>query len=194
MALARDNRDIEAFSEIVRRYSKPILYMALRNLRQMERAEDALQEVLLTLWKTLDRWEIGHSKVITWVYGHARNAILKALRKNRRLPDQMPENAEEKLPAPESELASPATESDEMEVRVLERLHHCHNRLPELMKSALYAKYVLGMTNQEVADLLEVDIREEKRIMQRARDRLRACMAQSEAIKQYMDARKAERR
>ena len=82
-------RDQSAFQELYGRHAASVYRYALSILRAPHLAEDVLQETMLAVWKSADRFR-GGSKVLTWIFGIARNQAHNALRqeaKGHRLPD-----------------------------------------------------------------------------------------------------------
>ena len=74
--------DMEAFSELVRRYERRIYRMARQITQNDEDAEDVLQESFLKAFEHLDSFQ-GQSKFYTWVTRIAVNESLMKLRKRK---------------------------------------------------------------------------------------------------------------
>jgi len=74
----RGNRD--AFSELVRKYSRPLTMMILKMVRDQEAAKDISQTVFLKAFEGLSRFMMV-SSFKTWLYRIAMNAITDHLRK-----------------------------------------------------------------------------------------------------------------
>ena len=72
-----------AFGELVRRYRPRILALALHLTGSESEAEDIAQEVFLSAYRALDRFE-GRSAFFTWVYRMAVNRSLNLRRDRRR--------------------------------------------------------------------------------------------------------------
>ena len=82
-----------AFEELVRRYDREVLRLALNLLRRPEDARDIYQEVFLKVYKSLHRFRFECS-FFTWVYRIVTNVCLDHLRRrNSRREDQAPEQA-----------------------------------------------------------------------------------------------------
>src|SRR5260370_38654405 len=67
--------DEQAVEALFRRYQRPLFQTALRVLGNMEDAEDALQDGLLSAYRNLKRFE-GRSQVSTWLTRIVINAAL----------------------------------------------------------------------------------------------------------------------
>jgi len=75
--------DDEAFRQIADRYRHELQVHCYRILGSAQDAEDALQETLLTAWRSLPEFE-GRSSVRTWLYRIATTRCLNVLRAESR--------------------------------------------------------------------------------------------------------------
>jgi RNA polymerase sigma-70 factor (ECF subfamily) len=69
-------RDRAAFDELYRRYTRPVLGLALRRLGDRGRAEDALQEAFASVWRSAGSFDPARGAGAAWLYTVARNAIV----------------------------------------------------------------------------------------------------------------------
>ncbi|MGF9755720.1 RNA polymerase subunit sigma-70 [Microvirga sp. 0TCS3.31] len=132
-------------------------------LGTVEDAEDALQEVVVRIWRGLDGFE-RRSSFRTWAHRIAINVCLSALRSRRRRPPSVEAGAEiEKLSAGPGRDASSRADAvlsgspheryerrESVELAVAAVLHH----LPPNQRAALMMRDVLGFTAQESAAAL----------------------------------------
>jgi RNA polymerase sigma-70 factor, ECF subfamily len=72
--------DHRAFAALVGRHDPRLRALALRLLRDPERAEDALQNAYLKAFRTITRFR-GEARVGTWLYRITYNACLDELRR-----------------------------------------------------------------------------------------------------------------
>src|SRR5579872_2657400 len=85
--------DREAFEELVHRYDRDVLRIALNILRRPEDARDVYQEAFLKIYKNLTRFRFECS-FYTWAYRIVTNVCLDHLRRRSSRPeDQAPEYA-----------------------------------------------------------------------------------------------------
>src|SRR5579863_2205584 len=85
--------DREAFEELVHRYDRDVLRIALNILRKPEDARDVYQEAFLKIYKNLPRFRFECS-FYTWAYRIVTNVCLDHLRRRGSRPeDQAPEFA-----------------------------------------------------------------------------------------------------
>ena len=85
--------DRDAFEELVHRYDREVLRIALNILRKTEDARDVYQEAFLKIYKNLPRFRFECS-FYTWIYRVVTNVCLDHLRRRSSRPeDQAPELA-----------------------------------------------------------------------------------------------------
>lgn len=83
--------DRAAFEELIHRYDRDVLRLALNLLRFPEDARDVYQEAFLKIYKNLHRFRFECS-FYTWIYRIVTNVCLDHLRRRRSRPeDQAPE-------------------------------------------------------------------------------------------------------
>jgi RNA polymerase sigma-70 factor (ECF subfamily) len=94
--------DETAFTDLYRRWQGPIYRFAYRMSGRATLAEDATQEVFMALIQTLDRYDPLRGPLGPYLYGMARNQVLRRLERERPyLP--MAEGAEERSVGPASD-------------------------------------------------------------------------------------------
>jgi RNA polymerase sigma-70 factor, ECF subfamily len=80
-----------AFEELVRRYDRDVLRLALNLMKRTEDARDVYQEAFLKVYRNLDRFRFECS-FYTWLYRIVTNVCLDHLRRRQARPeDQAPE-------------------------------------------------------------------------------------------------------
>jgi RNA polymerase sigma-70 factor (ECF subfamily) len=77
--------DRDAFAELVRRHRDRLWAVALRTLGDREEAADAVQEALLSAYRSADRFR-GESAVTTWLHRIVVNACLDRARRRQARP------------------------------------------------------------------------------------------------------------
>ena len=87
--------DREAFEELYGRYSRAVLGLALRRLRDRGRAEDAVQETFTSIWRAASSYRPERGPGAPWLYAVARNAISDRGRARNEPPAEAPERAEQ---------------------------------------------------------------------------------------------------
>ena len=91
LVVAAQGGDRAAFEELVRRYDRDVLRLALNLMKRPEDARDVYQESFLKVYRNLDRFRFECS-FYTWLYRIVTNVCLDHLRRRQARPeDQAPE-------------------------------------------------------------------------------------------------------
>jgi RNA polymerase sigma-70 factor, ECF subfamily len=167
LAAAREG-DVDAFAELVRRYEHRVRSVLLHLLDDDRDVEEATQDCFVQAWRNLYRFR-GDSAVFTWLYRIAVNEALARARR-KRLPtadlDEALERIESVDPAEQPQDAAALAELRAFlaaRIRTLE---------PEY-RAPLVLRDVLGLSNQEVADILGLSLAAAKSRIHRARMQIR---------------------
>jgi len=157
--------DPEAFRVLVERYQGRAYRLALRVLRDEERARDAVQDAFLKAYVNLDRFE-GRSSFYTWLYRLVMNLCLDLRRRDQAARViETPEPADLDRPgAPEARPADertfreheqdPAAAFDRSELRVA--LARAIDALPDAARETLILREVEGLSYAEIAEALSI--------------------------------------
>jgi len=141
-ALAGSKR---AFEDLVRRYEKPIYYLALRSVREEQAAADLAQTAFLKAYEGLHGFR-GQSSFKTWLYRIAINLCKNYLRDHgKKRFDSLGE-----MDPPST--ANPLRELIEHEDQW--RIAQAWARLPERQRLAVTLKVQEGMKYREIAEVL----------------------------------------
>jgi RNA polymerase sigma-70 factor (ECF subfamily) len=139
--------DEAAFAELVGRYQARLRYYLRKMLRDTNRAEDALQEVWLAVYRSLWRLaELGAFR--TWVYRIARDRAMRELR-SRRPPQQTLEEVD--VPDPKVDAAAFTAED-------VKRVHAGLDELAAEHREALVLRYIEGMAYEEIARVVSCHV------------------------------------
>jgi RNA polymerase sigma-70 factor (ECF subfamily) len=153
--------DPDAFSALVRRHQDRLWAVALRTLGNREEAADALQDALLSAFRSAATYR-GDARVTTWLHRVVVNACLDRVRRQKARPTvPMPDDGG---PAdPRDRLADRET-AIEIEVALAD--------LPDEQRAALVLVDVHGMPVEDVAAVLGVPVGTVKSRCFRGRARL----------------------
>lgn len=149
--------DLDSFAELVRRYERRVRSVLAQLLDDERDVEEAAQDVFVQAWRSLSRYR-GDAALFTWLY---RIAVNEALMRRRRRQLPLTELDETAATAPE-----PEVQEGWLFVRV--------RALPDELRVPLVLRDVEGLSNQEVADVLELSLAAAKSRIHRARMRIRA--------------------
>lgn len=140
--------DKTAFREIVRRHQDKVYRLALRLTRDEARAQDAMQDAFLQVYRKIDQFQ-EHSAFTTWLYRITVNAALDHRRRRRSdaLMDEIPAGLSDTGPSPHQR-AVEAQRSD--------LLKEALQRIPEHYRVPLVLCHVEGLPVEEVARVLDL--------------------------------------
>ena len=141
-------RDREAFEMLYRRYVRSIFGLALRRLRDRERAEDAVQETFAAIWRSASSYKPERGPAAPWLYAIARNAIVDRFRGHLEPTGEVPE-----LASGEPDPADRAESS-----YVSWRVHRALDELSEREREVVELAYWSGLSQSEVAEYLHIPL------------------------------------
>jgi RNA polymerase sigma-70 factor (ECF subfamily) len=140
--------DRSAFDKLYRRYSRPVFGLALRRLGDRGRAEDAVQETFVSIWRSARTYKPERGPGAPWVYGVARNAIVDRSRARNEPPAEAPDEAS--LEAGPDERAEQAWTQWQV--------HSALERLPEREREVIALAYWSDLSQSEVATTLGIPL------------------------------------
>ena len=140
--------DRAAFEELYRRFARPVLAMAIRQLGDHGRAEDAAQETFAAIWRSARSFRAERGSGSAWLYAVARHAIIDRAR-------QRPEPAAE---APEDAAVDASLDEQVESSWIAWRVHAAVDRLPERERVVLELAYWSGLSQTEIASYLDVPL------------------------------------
>lgn len=160
-----------AFHELYRRTCAKLLGVCLRIFPDRGEAEDALQDVYVTIWLKAGQYDPARASPITWLVALARNRAIDRLRaRGGRITtpiESIPEPADGSASALESLLET------ERGHRIVDCLDELARDDAALIRTAFYD----GATYAELAERAAVPLGTVKSRIRRALLRLRECLA-----------------
>ena len=122
--------------------------MALRQLGDNGRAEDATQETFAAVWRSARSYRPERGSASAWLYAVARHAIIDRARQRREPAAEVPdEPSPRRGPDEQAELAWLSW-----------RVHSALERLPERERVVLELAYWSGLSQAEIASYLDVPL------------------------------------
>ncbi|MEC9072269.1 MAG: sigma-70 family RNA polymerase sigma factor [Myxococcota bacterium] len=164
-----------AFEQLVRCTQNRLYNAVYRLLGSPEEAKDVLQEVYLTVHRKLHLFR-GESKLTTWLYrvatNHARNRIKYLSRRKDRYQDSFDDML---APPSEGRLSAQIHRPDQSaESRQLERvLAQALCKLDPDQRAAVVLRDIEGLTYEEIAEILSVQLGTVKSRIHRGRSILK---------------------
>ena len=141
-------RDREAFEILYHRYVRPVFGLALRRLRDRQRAEDAVQETFAAVWRSAQSYRPERGPAAPWLYTVARNAIVDRQRARVDQPAEVPDMAS----------AEPGPLDRAEASFVAWRVHRALEELPEKEREVLELAYWSELSQSEVAEYLHIPL------------------------------------
>jgi RNA polymerase sigma factor (sigma-70 family) len=167
-----------AAEELTARLLPRILGQAMRMLANRAEAEDVAQDAMLRLWTIAPRWRVGEAQVTTWLYRVVANLCTDRLRKRRHV--AMTE-------APDLPDTGP-TALDQLQTEArLTALSDALAQLPERQAQAVALRHLEGLSNPEIAQIMDISLASVESLTARGKRGLAAIMAGRKAELGYDD-------
>ena len=161
--------DARAATELTRRLLPRVLAQATRMLGDRTEAEDAAQDAMMRLWRIAPDWRRGEAEVSTWLYRVTANLCTDRLRQRRRT---QPLDAVEE-PAD----ASPAAAERMQDAARLRTLSDALAELPDRQAQAVSLRHLEGLSNPEIAEIMDISVRSVESLTARGKRALAAILA-----------------
>ncbi len=178
LVMATLNGDMDAFEELMVRYQKMVFKAAYRLMGQKEEAEDMVQEVFMIVYRKMHLFN-PEKKFSSWLYRIAVNTCISKLRSRKNT-----------IPAPFDDAILTPTEGrpqiemdpqaflEQKELR--DEIWQAANQLPENYRIVLTLRYQMNLSNQEIADTLQIKKDNVEVRIHRARKALRQQLLKTE--------------
>lgn len=150
LLVAYANGDPDAAQLLSQRLLPRVFGQATRLLSDRSEAEDVAQEAMIRLWKIAPDWRQGEAEVSTWLYRVVANLCTDKLRKRRGNVglDQVAEAADE---------APSAAKTMQVKARI-NALKSALAQLPERQSQAVSLRHLEGLSNPEIAEIMEISV------------------------------------
>jgi RNA polymerase sigma-70 factor (ECF subfamily) len=171
--------DRAAFRRLYDATSPPLLGVALRILRQRDRAEEVLQDAYVNIWNRASGYQAALSQPMTWLTAIVRNRALDEIRSSTRHAtdslDAMDNNGkntatqdiEDTTPGPQTLLEQAA---DALAIR------DCLDEIDGPQRQCLALAYYQGFSHSEVARHIGSPLGSVKVWLRRGLDKLKRCL------------------
>jgi RNA polymerase sigma-70 factor (ECF subfamily) len=167
LALIQDGNG-QAFALLVERHTERFYRLAYRYLQSREAAEDVVQDAFVKLWENPALWQPErNSKFTTWFYRIVVNLCLDLRKKKKPAPldDEFPVIDDR---APVDEMMIQAQEQQALEKEIA--------ALPDRQRTALNLCFDQGLTNQEAAEVMGLNLKALQSLIMRAKTTLKERM------------------
>jgi RNA polymerase sigma-70 factor (ECF subfamily) len=140
--------DRVALETLYHRYARSVFGLALRRLGDRGRAEDAVQETFVSVWRAAKTYRPERGPGAPWLYAVARNAIVDRSRARNEPPVEAPDEV--------SDEAGPPDLAEKSWVQW--RVHRALEELPESERQVIELAYWSGLSQSEVAERLGIPL------------------------------------
>ena len=159
--------DVNAFEEIYKAYSGLVYSVAYRMVRHQENAEEVTQEVFLTVYRKLNTFAFK-SSLKTWIYRMAINTTINYAKKTNKENNRTVEFNEE------FSWVDPSNDVErEVDKQFNERVvASLLNTLNPDQRACIVLRNIEGLSYQEIAEVLNININTVRTRLKRARETL----------------------
>lgn len=161
--------DAAAAAELARRHLPRVLAFSARMLGDRAEAEDVAQEAMLRLWRIAPDWRAGEAQVSTWLYRVAANLCTDRLRRARR---SAPLDAEAEPPDPARGAEAVLIARDRAAA-----LEAALTLLPERQRQAVVLRHLEGLSNPEIAAVMDIGVEAVESLTARGKRALAALLS-----------------
>ena len=165
--------DVNAFEKLVTEYEKAVYAIALRMTGNAEDAADMTQETFIKAYNSLQSFR-GESKFSVWLYRIASNVCLDFLRSRSRKPTVSLSVEDDEGEETELDIADESQSPEQLLERGLTRdaVRRGLEALPPDYRQILLLREIQGLSYEEIADTLSIEVGTVKSRIFRARKRL----------------------
>lgn len=144
----------------------PVAYrVAARILGDRTEAEDVAQETMLRLWRAAPGWVATEARVSTWLYRVTVNLCTDRLRRRQIVPiDDIQEPV-----APD-----PSAVDRMIAANRVAAIEQALARLPERQRQAVVLRHLEGLSNPEIAEVMDIGVEAVESLTARAKRGLAA--------------------
>ncbi len=182
---AAQDRDHNAFEQLVRLHDRNVLRVTMNLLRSKEDARDAYQETFLRAYRRLDTFRF-QCAFGTWLYRIASNVCLDLLRrKNVRREHMMSNEAPGDGPGPLEKAQDEHPESDPARVvaghELADHIDRAIETLSPKERAVFELKHYEGLRLRVIGEVLEISEEAAKNCLFRATRKLRSALGETMA-------------
>jgi len=171
--------DKECFAEVVENYKKVVYNHACSFLRSREEAEDATQEIFVSVYNNIKKFR-GDAKLSTWIYRITVNVCKNKLKQIRRIKAPIIDDAFEYEEKDSEKIVKSIKEKQEKEpdsayaTELIKKIIYKRiGELTEEQRNVIILRDIDGLSYEEIAKILKLSVSAVKSKLFRARENLR---------------------
>ncbi|MEO6301416.1 MAG: RNA polymerase sigma factor [Paracoccaceae bacterium] len=180
------NGDTDAARLLTGRLVPRVLGYATRLLADRAMAEDVTQEAMLRLWRVAPDWRQGEAQVSTWLYRVVTNLVTDQRRARARRPAVTLDDAPEVADGSKGVVAG-LIEADRMLA-----LENALTELPGRQRQAVVLRHIEGLTNPEIAQIMDIGVEAVESLTARGKRALTAILSGRRSELGYDDENEGE--
>ena len=165
--------DEAAFEALISPYLDTTYRLCLRMMGNEQDAADMAQEALVRAWRNLSTYK-AQSRFSTWLYRITQNVCLDELRKRKNRQAESLQELHEAGFDPPDNAAAPETVIEIKDTR--SQLSRAIGTLSDEHRAAILLRDVHGLSYEEIASVLDVNLNTVKSRISRARANLRSIL------------------
>lgn len=163
----------QAFATLTRRHTDRYFRLAFRLCKNVQTAEDIVQDSFIKLWKRREKWDPTRgAKFTTWFYRVVYNGTLDFLRKKK------PESGVDYLDTFADTRGS--QEQDMQNAQEQSEIERAIDTLPERQKTALNLCFYEDVSNKDAAAIMDVGVKALESLLMRAKKSLKEKLIKDE--------------
>jgi RNA polymerase sigma factor (sigma-70 family) len=178
------NGDRHAALALTQRVTPRVLAYAARMLNgDRAEAEDVAQETMLRLWRIAPEWRQGETRVTTWAYRVATNLCIDRQRSRKRKAQTALDDA------PDLAAGGRSADGTLIEADRMAALGAALDQLPDRQRQAVVLRHIEGLTNPEIAEVMQIGVEAVESLTARGKRALAALLSGQKDALGYEDER-----
>lgn len=179
-------KDRKAFEEFYYLYAEGFGMFLMKMLKQRNWVDEAVNDIMLTIWQSADRYDPGRGRLSTWLFGIAHNKGLKILERNGRYREKSLEDYPGEVDSDEDDISelyssamSPTSEPERLVMgwELGDAMNWAFSKLSADHLAVIDLCFGEDRSYQEIADIVGCPINTVKTRLFHARKRLTELLA-----------------
>ncbi len=144
-------RENDAFQHLYLNYRGALYNLILQYITDTEIANDVLQDVIITIWKQIDKYDASKGKLFTWMVRLTRNAAINKLRSKVYKSQAKNENLDSYVVTIEE---NNSATNNINQIGLRQQVHKLRKEYTDVIELSYYN----GFTQEEIAKALNIPL------------------------------------